>query len=241
MAREFIAKKGLIVSGSTLVEGNIIASSLTGSLLGTASFAVSASYAPLPAGAGSQWTSSAANIYYNLGNVGIGINNPLARTHIKGAGSTSSTTTLLIENSVPETILSITDDKNIGILTTTPGAALDIAQSGVGGDYNALFLRAGNTATTSGSNQISFGYSAQTNYAHAIKTRHNSANAIDNAIDFYTWKFGENAASSSGQYVMTVAGNGSLGVGTKTPAFNLDTSGSGRFTNSLIVIINIKN
>ena len=56
MAREFIAKKGLIVSGSTLVEGNIIASSLTGSLLGTASFAVSASYTPLPAGAGSQWT-----------------------------------------------------------------------------------------------------------------------------------------------------------------------------------------
>jgi hypothetical protein len=240
MAREFIAKKGLIVSGSTLIEGNIIASSLTGSLLGTASFAVSASYAPLPAGAGSQWTSSAANIYYNLGNVGIGINNPLARTHIKGAGSTSSTTTLLIENSVPETILSITDDKNIGILTTTPGAALDIAQSGVGGDYNALFLRAGNTATTSGSNQISFGYSAQTNYAHAIKTRHNSANAIDNAIDFYTWKFGENAASSSGQYVMTVAGNGNLGVGTKTPAYTLDTLGSGRFTSSLIVTGSLK-
>jgi hypothetical protein len=46
MAREFIAKKGLIVSGSTLIEGNIIASSLTGSLLGnvngTASFATTA-------------------------------------------------------------------------------------------------------------------------------------------------------------------------------------------------------
>ena len=46
MAREFIAKKGLIVSGSTLIEGNIVASSFTGSLLGnvtgTSSFATTA-------------------------------------------------------------------------------------------------------------------------------------------------------------------------------------------------------
>jgi hypothetical protein len=46
LAREYIARKGLIVSGSTLIEGNIIASSLTGSLLGnvngTASFATTA-------------------------------------------------------------------------------------------------------------------------------------------------------------------------------------------------------
>ena len=234
--------KKLIYSGSAAVLSNVSASSytgsftgsLSGSVAGTASFAISASYAP-STGGGSQWTSSAANIYYTLGNVGIGINNPLARTHIKGAGSTSSTTSLLIENSVPETILSINDDKNIGILTTTPGAALDIAQSGVGGDFNALFLRAGNSSTTSGSNQISFGYSAQTNYAHAIKTRHNSANAIDNGIDFYTWKFGDTAATSAGQYVMTIAGNGNLGVGTKSPVYTVDTSGSGRFTNNLIV------
>jgi hypothetical protein len=43
MAREFIAKKGLIVSGSTLIEGNVIASSFTGSLFGTSSWAVSSS------------------------------------------------------------------------------------------------------------------------------------------------------------------------------------------------------
>jgi hypothetical protein len=45
MAREFVAKKGLIVSGSTLVEGSIIASSFTGSLFGTSSRAISSSYA----------------------------------------------------------------------------------------------------------------------------------------------------------------------------------------------------
>ena len=46
MAREFIARKGLIISGSTLAEGNIVATSFTGSLsgsvAGTASFATTA-------------------------------------------------------------------------------------------------------------------------------------------------------------------------------------------------------
>jgi hypothetical protein len=230
--------KKIITSGSSALLLNVTASSFTGSFtgsfLGTASFAVSASYAP-SSGASSQWTSSGADIYYVLGNVGIGTNSPLAKTHIKGSGTTSATTSLLIENSALETILSVNDNKNIGILTTTPSASLDIAQSGVGGDYNALFLRAGNASTTSGSNQISFGYSAQTNYAHAIKTRHNSAAAAGNNIDFYTWKFGDNADTSSGQFVMTISGNNGVGVGTKSPIYTLDVSGSGRFTNNLIV------
>jgi hypothetical protein len=45
MAREFIARKGLIVSGSTLISGNVVANSFTGSLFGTSSWAVSSSQA----------------------------------------------------------------------------------------------------------------------------------------------------------------------------------------------------
>ena len=45
MAREFVARKGLIVSGSTLISGSIIATSFTGSLFGTSSWAVSSSQA----------------------------------------------------------------------------------------------------------------------------------------------------------------------------------------------------
>jgi hypothetical protein len=45
MAREFIARKGLIVSGSTLISGSIVATSFTGSLFGTSSWAVSSSQA----------------------------------------------------------------------------------------------------------------------------------------------------------------------------------------------------
>ena len=46
MAREFVARKGLIISGSTLASGSITATNFTGSLFGTSSWAVSASWAP---------------------------------------------------------------------------------------------------------------------------------------------------------------------------------------------------
>jgi len=44
MANEFIARKGLVVSGSTNVSGSVTAHSFTGSLKGTSSFATTASY-----------------------------------------------------------------------------------------------------------------------------------------------------------------------------------------------------
>ena len=46
MANEFIARKGLIISGSTRASGSITATSFTGSILGTSSVAISSSYVP---------------------------------------------------------------------------------------------------------------------------------------------------------------------------------------------------
>jgi hypothetical protein len=46
----------------------------------------------------------------NTQNVGIGIDTPTARTHIKGSGSTSATTSLLVQNSAGATALTIRDD-----------------------------------------------------------------------------------------------------------------------------------
>ena len=74
------------------------------------------------------------------------------------------------------------------------------------------------------SNQILFGYNCSIQYAHAIKTRHNSNNSIDNAIDFYTWKYGDSLDTKAGQYVMTIAGNGRIGIGTCQPQFTIDLS-----------------
>jgi hypothetical protein len=50
-------------------------------------------------------------------NSGVGINvNPTARFHIKGSGSTSATTSLLVQNSAGTTALQITDNGNMSIL-----------------------------------------------------------------------------------------------------------------------------
>jgi hypothetical protein len=118
---------------------------------------------------------------------------------------------------------------NVGIGTVSPGAKLDICQ--LGGDNartcHALYLRAGNNSDVFNSNQILFSYNGGTDYAHAIKTRHNSNNSIDNAIDFYTWRHGDDASTKAGQYVMTIAGNGRIGIGTCQPAKPLSVWPSG--------------
>ena len=77
--------KKLIYSGSDAALNNVSANSITGSLFGTASYAISASYAPIPPGVGSQWTSSAADIYYNIGNVGINTISPAYNLDVSGS------------------------------------------------------------------------------------------------------------------------------------------------------------
>ncbi len=39
---------------------------------------------PIPAGGSSQWTNSGSNIYFNTGNVGIGVSNPQEKLHLDG-------------------------------------------------------------------------------------------------------------------------------------------------------------
>lgn len=60
------------------------------------------------------------------GNVGIGTNAPTATTHIKGAGSTSATSSLLVQNSSSTRSLEITDDGNAFI----GGNTLQFSNSG---------------------------------------------------------------------------------------------------------------
>ena len=48
-------------------------------------------------------------------NVGIGTSSPTAKTHIKGSGSTSATTSLLVQNSAGQMALQVTDDKIVSV------------------------------------------------------------------------------------------------------------------------------
>jgi hypothetical protein len=119
----------------------------------------------------------------------------------------------------------ITSGGRVGIGVISPSAQLDVYQ--VAGPLDtttcsALLLRAGGNSNIFCHNQILFGYNGTANYAHGIKTRHNSNGTCDNAIDFYTWRCGDAISTPVGQYVMTIAGDGRLGIGTCFPLTLLD-------------------
>ena len=61
---------------------------------------------------GSAFASDAANFFYDNTNdrLGLGINAPTARLHVKGSGTTFGTSSLKIQNSASSDLLTITDD-----------------------------------------------------------------------------------------------------------------------------------
>lgn len=110
---------------------------------------------------------------------------------------------------------------NIGLGITTPVAKLDLNAL----DPNGLLIRGGNLNTSSVNSQLTFGFNGTTQYRHAIKTRHNSGAPAGNAIDFYVWKQGTDADTTVGsKQVITLDGNGNVGVGMVDPQARLDVS-----------------
>lgn len=67
----------------------------------------------------------------NAGNVGIGTSAPSATTHIKGSGSTSATTSLLVQNSGGSTALEVKDNLTVGMggafVNSNAGAYVTVA------------------------------------------------------------------------------------------------------------------
>jgi hypothetical protein len=84
---------------------------------------------------------ASSNLFWDAGNsrLGIGMNTPLATVNIKGVGSTNSTTSFLVENSLSTDIFKINDDGTFLI-----GQAVS-ALSYISGSNSGSFYRAGGT------------------------------------------------------------------------------------------------
>jgi hypothetical protein len=103
---------GVTSPGAKLhVAGAVSASNFTGSLLGTASFAISASFTTSAslaisaswAPSASKWTANGLNIYYNIGKVGIGVTAPtvaldIAAGSIKAGSNTATEGTVILQD-----------------------------------------------------------------------------------------------------------------------------------------------
>ena len=78
---------------------------------------------------------------YIIPNLGIGITTPTAKAHIKGSGSTSATTSLLVQNSAGSTALQVTDDQVIkGFAATQLRYQFGNAQPGISTRNGALAI-----------------------------------------------------------------------------------------------------
>jgi hypothetical protein len=134
----------------------------------------------------------------------------------------------------------INSSGNMGIGIGSPTARLDVSN---GSSYSML-LRAGDFSGGTSAIQIAFGYGNTAEYRHSIRTRHNSGAATNNAIDFWLWQQGVDAAATLGSLrVMTIDGanGGSVGIGNASPAYRLYTEVNSNIPGNATVGLGIRN
>ena len=114
----------------------------------------------------------------------------------------------------------------VGIQQTAPQSALDVSGN----------VRAISTLCTNGQNNTNVGnaYGWQHlyqyyggGYAHALRTRHNSAGGNQNSLDFYPWQPSDGVNGPPNNLAMAVTAGG-VGMNTSSPGYALDVNGTAR-------------
>jgi hypothetical protein len=186
---------------ATLVSATNIKTINSTSLLGSGDISISAS----PSGVsgaiqlsnGSAFASDAANLFYDDTNnrLGVGTNAPSATAHIKGSGSTSATTSLLVQNSAGTEYCRIKDDGVINFTTNRVNVQTSsVSAPTTGAELN--FNIAGNGPGLSITNQNAQTYKIGQYYASN------------------TLSIGD---ASGGTPFFNMTSSGSIGLGTTSP------------------------
>jgi len=129
--------------------------------------------------------------------VGIGTTTPTARTHIQGSGSTSATTSLLVQNSAGTASLQVTDD----------GSVFNYGKASI--TSNNAFGKNALINNTTGTNNTANGFSALANNTTG------SANTADGVSALASNLTGtNNTAIGRSALTFMTAGSGNTAVGT---------------------------
>lgn len=152
--------------------------------------------------------------------VGFGnVSTPTATAHIKGAGITSGTTALLVQNGGGIDLLEVKDD----------GTILGAFPVGQGIGANS-FKTNGVGAIASASNCLAFGLNASASNINAISFGGSSTVGGNNGIAFGVSSNAGTASSIALGFTSNVTGNGGLAIGTSASATNIQTISIGANT-----------
>jgi hypothetical protein len=120
---------------------------------------------------------------------------------------------------------------NVGIGTTSPGSKLNIASAmGTAGQFDGAQLRLDTTdaVNTTGFQGMRFQTSTVTNYGWSMGANRSSGGRG-------SFRFYEHNNSATGTERLTILQDGNIGIGTPSPGYKLDVSGSARFTGDITV------
>ena len=132
--------------------------------------------------------------------------------HPAGAALTATSGTFSGDLTIDNNTLKVDAANNkIGIngIPVNTGASLPIVDLHGGQADNGILIRTGDSNTsTGGGTVLQVGFNTGTGYRHNIRTRHDSGNNVNNAIEFYTWQTGQNSGDLGNLKVLSAGANG---------------------------------
>jgi hypothetical protein len=191
---------------------------------------------------------------YTLKNLAVGVGDVAARLGVRGSGTTSATTALLVQNANASASLAVLDNGNVGIGTAAPAYNLDVngrgrftnglilAQSGYNGFINdGMYTAMGyNTGTEVSNTVLKIGFGAGTSITTLLKldntTNSTSAGPTTILLDILAnpsqtsnllqWR------NSSGTVLGAINATGKVAIGKTSATASLDVAGTTRLSGS---------